>query len=323
MVVDIHAHLFAPAAHRELREHPERFPGIEVVSASGETTFVFPGLSRSPPVPEAMTDLEARLRWMDEEGIDLQVFGPWTDLLGYTLPLDQGAEWARFQNEHSSRLCADTPRLIPMATVPLQSPRLAARELEAARELGCRGVMIGSATPERELDSPELEPFWDAAAGLRMPVFVHPIFLTRDPRLDAFGLANAVGRANETALAISRLLFSGALLRYPDLAVIVAHGGAAIPFLLGRLRRNHQLDPVERADPVAGFQRLFFDSVVLEAGAVHRLVEIAGSDRVLMGSDSPFPWEPHPVRTVRSSDLSATAIAGIEGGNAAALFGLE
>lgn len=320
-VVDIHSHLLPPAVVDELRKHPGAFPGVEVADLAGEAkAFRFQGLPDCPPMPASVMDVDRRVHWLDEEGVDVQLCAPWTDLFGYTLDPREASAWSRFYNEQMAALA--TGRLVPVATVPLQAPSAAVHELEMARSMGCVGVMIGTRTPTLELDAEELNEFWEAAAALNMPVFVHPIFLETDPRLDAYGLRNAVGRATESLIALSRLLLAGTILRHSGLTLIVAHGGAGLPSLLGRLRRNYEQAIGERADPVAGYGRLYFDSVVIDPRVLRDLVALAGADHVLMGSDYPFPWEPHPRRLIEDADPERSWEAAVLGGNARRLFGL-
>jgi aminocarboxymuconate-semialdehyde decarboxylase len=285
--------------------------------------LLFDGLEEpSPPMPPHVEDLDTAEERAAHQGIDLVLFGPWTDLFGYTLDPDEGAAWARFCNEAAVEAAA-ARAMLPLATVPLQSPELAVRELEASRDLGCRGVMIGTRTRSGDLDAPELNAFWEAASALQLPVFLHPILLARDPRLADYGLGNAIGRANETLVSVSRLLFAGVLQRHEHLTLIVAHGGAGLLAMLPRLHRNHELAPSERADPVQGFHRLFFDSVVLDPQLLRRLVAVVGDDRVLLGSDTPFPWEPKPRETVEAAGLDPPSTELVLRGNAERLFRLE
>jgi len=276
----------------------------------------------SPPIPPGAEDLEAAETLAARQRIGLVLFGPWTDLFGYTLDPDEGAAWASFCNEAAVK-AASQRAMLPLATVPLQSPELAVRELEASKDLGCHGVMIGTRTPNHDLDAPELNSFWEAASALQLPVFLHPIFLGRDPRLADYGLSNAVGRANETLLSVSRLLFAGVLQRHETLSLIVAHGGASLVAMLPRLHRNHELAPSRGADPVEGFHRLFFDSVVLDPTLLRQLVAMVGPDRVLLGSDAPFQWDPTPRETVEAAALDPGSTDLILRANAERLFRLN
>jgi len=320
-VIDVHSHLLPPAVIDELKQHPRVFPGIEATDLpGGAKAFRFQGLPDCPPMPASVLDVDRRVQWLDEEVIDVQLCAPWTDLFGYTLDPKEASAWSRFYNEQLVALA--TTRLVPVATVPLQAPSAAVHELELARSMGCVGVMIGTRTPAFDLDAEALDEFWEAAAALHMPVVVHPIFLEKNPRLDDYGLRNAVGRANETLIALSRLLLAGTILRHRGLTVLVAHGGAGLPSLLGRLHRNYEQATDELADPIAGFRRLYFDSVVIDPRVLRDLVALAGEDQVLMGSDYPFRWEPHPRKLIEDADPEHAWEAAVLGRNARRLFGL-
>src|SRR6266545_3686956 len=78
----------------------------------------------------------------------------------------------------------------------------------------------------------------EAASAKQATLFVHPTFGARDDRLKAYGLVSAVGRVTDTSIAIARLLFSGHLTRYPGVNLVISHGGAALPMMLGRLRQS-------------------------------------------------------------------------------------
>jgi aminocarboxymuconate-semialdehyde decarboxylase len=171
------------------------------------------------------------------------------------------------------------------------------------------------------LDDPDLEPFWEVASARKATLFVHPMFACGDDRLGDYDLVNAVGRLTDTTTAVARLLFSGHLQRYPGMALIVSHGGAALPYALGRLRRNLAAHPGAYADPMDGFRRLYFDTVLFEARALRYLCDVAGADKVLLGSDHPFPiGDPAPLRVVDEAPLSAAERRSIVGDTAAHLF---
>ena len=179
---------------------------------------------------------------------------------------------------------------VPLATVPLQSGERAARVLEDALNAGFHGAMIAT-QPKGQggvLDDPDLNPFWEAANARKATIFVHPTFGASDERLKGHGLVNALGRITDTTIAVSRLLYSGHLLRYPDMKMVVAHGGAALPMALGRLRASHATSPDGRTDPVASFNKLYFDSVVYDTQTLRFLCGMAGASRVMMGTDQPF-----------------------------------
>lgn len=321
-VVDVHIHGVPP----DLVAAVERgvFPSVGVTRVDGQAVFAFPGLDPSPPGPAGLSDLRRLADFAAAEGIDVQIVGPWTDLLGYTLPAREAAGWSRAYNEALAGICAAAPGRVPMGTIPLVHPEAAIQELVAAQQLGCRGIMIGTDLPGCDLDDPRLDPVWEAAAGLRMPVLVHPTFLCVPQRLRRRGLKNAVGRAGDLAVALAQLIYSGALLRHQALEVVAPLGGGALVPLWQRIRRNQEVGwAAASVDVEASLARLHFDSIVLDSAYLRYLVQRVGPGRVIMGSDYPFPWEPHPPRFVAEAGLCPEETAAVLGGTAAALYGLE
>jgi aminocarboxymuconate-semialdehyde decarboxylase len=321
-VVDVHVH----AAPRQLADEVSRgtFPGVAVEFADGTPRFRFPDMAASPWLPDAILDVAEIAGWASGKAVDVQLVGPWTDLFGYTLPPGEAADWSRRYNEVLVDACRQHHSTLPIGTIPMAAPAAAVAELEAAKELGCRGVMIGTDIPGLHLGSPELDPVWEVAAALRMPVLLHPTHLHLPDDLHGAGLKNAVGRAGPTAVALARLIYGGALVRYPGLAVIASHGGGAFAAVAPRIVRNHELGWSEsNYDPQESIARLYFDSVVLDSGYLQYLVRSFGVDRFLLGSDFPFPWEVDPVGTVTGTTLTRDEQRAVLGGNAARLFDLS
>jgi aminocarboxymuconate-semialdehyde decarboxylase len=323
-VIDVHAH-FVPGRLTEHLQGPSR-PSSNIGTrrlADGRISFTFPGLPPTRPMPDVLTDPTRAMVWLEQAGIDRHIVSVWSDLFGYSLPPDEGAAWSRLVNEEMMRAIRGMERIHAMATVPVQSGRHAVQELQAAKKLGYCGVTVGTGAPGRELDDPDLEVFWEAAGELAMPVFIHPMYPYGERRLESYGLGNAVGRLNDTTIAVYRLLFAGVPVRRPALAVIVAHGGGGVPYALGRLKRNHALAADSLADPAAGFRRLYFDTVVFEPAALRYLLTVAGADRIMLGSDYPFPiQDPEPLRVVREAVSDEATVEAILGGNARRIFAL-
>lgn len=320
VVVDCHAHHIPVDIIQVLREGV-LFPGIALQESGEEVRFSFPGLPLSPPAPTLISHLPQFLTWQDNSGIDFQLLSPWTDLLGYTLGEDEASAWVSYLNDCMMAATSGSHRFASLAAIPLPHPEAAVAEIRRAKSAGHCGVVIGTSIPEVEFDDRRLEPIWAELAHANMPVLLHPIFLERDPRMQAYGLANAVGRAQETTIALSHLLLSGALIRNPGLRVVVAHGGGTLPFLLRRLQRAFELSP-QASSPAEGFGRLYLDSVVLDPRVLRALLTFTTPDRILLGSDYPFPWEPDPVSFVDSVFADRQTARGVLGANACDLFRL-
>jgi aminocarboxymuconate-semialdehyde decarboxylase len=155
------------------------------------------------------------------------------------------------------------------------------------------------------LDDKNLDPFWEAASKLGAPVVLHPMFICGEPRVADYDLVNAIGRVADTSIAVSRLLFSGHILKYSGMKFVLSHGGAALPFALGRLARNFQISQGKYADPRKGFAAMYYDTCVFDADSLEYLIKKAGVERVMLGSDAPFPiGDPEPQKVVAAANLT-------------------
>jgi aminocarboxymuconate-semialdehyde decarboxylase len=322
-VVDVHAHA-APV--RWLAE--TRFPHV-TVTPSGSVTFGDEPAGR--PLAAGLSDLSdpgARGSWLIAQRVDRQVVSVWSDLFGYSLPAGEGADWAAQLTCALRALCEPDPRLTALATVPLQDPVAAAAAVSGVRGgpgdpggPGVPGVVIGTRAGGRELDDAAFTPFWEAADEAGAVVFLHAGFGAAGPRYADFGLMNGLGRIEDGTVTLARLLYAGIPARYPGLKLVVANGGGAVPYVLGRLVRNHLLDPVRTHDPLESFALVYFDSVLSDSVALEFLVAKAGADHVLLGSDYPFGiGDPAPRETVLRARLTLAERELILGQTAAALF---
>ena len=324
MIIDTHAHVVPATMLDALRAEARLFPSVLLHDAAAPR-MEFGGDGPGRPIQPRLHDLAQRRGWLDAARIDRQLVGGWTDIYGYALPAEEGADWARFYNEHMARDATALDRLSALATVPLQDGRLAARVLEEALDAGFAGAMIATQPKGTggNLDDPSLDPFWELASARRAAIFLHPHYICSDDRLDGYDLVNAVGRLADTTIAAARLLFSGHLTRFPGVSLVLSHAGGALPYALGRLKRNRAIH-TDYADPEAGFRRLYFDTVLFEPPALRFLCDVAGADKVMLGSDFPFGiGDPDPRGVVDRTALSAAERDAILGGNAARVFHID
>jgi len=326
MVIDIHAHILPQNTLQALRERQSEFPNVLLIENNDQYQLSFAGGKPTRPIMPKLRDAEPRAQWLRDQEIELQLPGGWLDSFGYELSADEGAAWSRFLNSQMLEATRDDPSLIPLATVPLQNGALAAQVLREAVAAGMPGAMIGT-LPNGiggNLDDPDLDPFWQVATELDVPVMVHPMYASGDDRLADYQMVNAVGRVTDVSIAIARLLFSGHLLKYDGLKVIASTGGGALPWMIGRLERNYAVHPGQFSDPVAGLHRLYFDSIVFRAESLRFLIDLVGVDRIMLGSDYPFPiGDLTPRGIIEMSGLSDEDIETIQWGNAAKVFKLQ
>jgi aminocarboxymuconate-semialdehyde decarboxylase len=324
MIVDSHAHLVPPSLLEAIRAQSARFPSVRTIEQDGSLAFAFAGAKPTRPVSKPLTDVVGRLAWMQKNGIEAQVVGGWVDMFGYELPREEGAAWAEFINAHLLAARKAEPRFVPLGTVPLQDGGAAAEVLQSALASGFAGVMIGTLPRGvgSVLDAPNLEPFWQAASDKGAVVHIHPSFEAGDARVNDYGLANAVGRITDAMIACSRLIASGHVMRYAGAKIVVPIGAAGLPFVLGRLARNHAITP-GLGDPKEALQQIYVDTILHDPRVLRFVIDMIGSDRMMMGSDMPFPiGDMEPLRIVKAAGLSDQDAARINGGLAKQLFRL-
>ncbi|MFE7172321.1 amidohydrolase family protein [Streptomyces sp. NPDC057616] len=297
VVVDTHAHHVGTYAVERIRDegadHHVRLVTRETAGKPVTRVEVAGRPSGLPLLPQ-LSDVPARLAWMDAAGVDLQLVAPWMDLAGYELDPDDGLWLARVQNDSAAELRATHNRFLTAAAVPLQHGQYAAAELRrAVTELGHVAVQIGARVGELGLDDLSLDPFWDTAEELGVPVIVHPAELDVPERSRRLFLHILVGNPSETTFAAAALLLGGVLERRPGLRVLLVHGGGFVPYQIGRLQQGFTAAPPQfRArgsrSPRDLLGQLFYDTVLHDDDALRHLLDFAGG-HVVLGSDYPFP----------------------------------
>ncbi|HVH35451.1 MAG TPA: amidohydrolase family protein [Tahibacter sp.] len=257
-------------------------------------------------------------------GVQVQVISTVPVLFSYWAKASQALELHRHLNDHTASICRDHPRhYAGIGTVPLQSPTLAIQEMQrCVEQLGLSGVQIGSHVENWNLDAPELFPFFEAAADLGCAILVHPWDMMGRDSMPKYWLPWLVGMPAEQSRAACCLILGGVLERLPELRVCLAHGGGSFPYTIGRIEHGFRMRPdlvaTDNArSPREYFDRLFFDSCVHDPHALRYLVDVAGADRVMLGTDYPFPLgEQEPGSGIAALQLDETAAARLYHGTA-------
>jgi len=284
------------------------------------------GLHVDFEIVPSFVEPDAKLAELESKGLDAAVVSVAPPLFYYHLEGEEAGEaMSRATNEGLAEFCASDPeRLRWLATVPMQAPDRAVAVLSEAVAAGAVGVEIGTAVAGRRLDEPAFEPFWSAAERLGIPVTLHPAYGEHNSALDAYYFENVLGFLFETTITIERLIVAGVLDRHEGLRLVLLHGGGYFPYQVGRLRHARTVRPELEdapADPWAYRDRLHFDIITHDPSALAYLIERAGADRVVLGTDLPFDMAtPDPIGLLdaAASDEAALAIAE---GNPAALYG--
>jgi aminocarboxymuconate-semialdehyde decarboxylase len=173
------------------------------------------------------------------------------------------------------------------------------------------------------LDAADLDPFWQAADETDAVIHIHPSFDAGDKRVNDFGLANGLGRITDAVVAVARLISAGHVTKYKNAKFFAPMGAAALPFVLGRLKRNAAITP-GIGDPVEALSRIYTDTILHDVRVLKFVIEMMGTERLMMGSDMPFPiGDLEPTKIVAGAGLSKDHAASINGGLAARLFRIQ
>ena len=233
------------------------------------------------------------------------------------------AHFSRRQNEAIQAVVQKHPdRFVGFGSVPLQSVADSIAIAEEAKSMGLKGLEIGNAVGDKPLDDPLFAPFFEAAQNLDLLLFVHPLeggLDTDDPLAPILG--NVLQFTFRTTLMVERMIVQGMFEKYPNLRLCLSHGGGLLPFNIWRLDHSYGLRPQLKKiiphKPSEYLKRLYFDSIVHSVAALQYLVQVAGSDRVVIGTDYPMAMGDFGcVDKVNALDLSPADRELILGGNA-------
>jgi 2,3-dihydroxybenzoate decarboxylase len=259
---------------------------------------------------------ERRLAAMDRAGIEyalLSIAGPGVQVEPNTAKALGLAEDAN--DRLAAEIAKSSTRYGGLAHVALQDPAAAARELErAVTKLGFRGVMVNGATLGAYLDEDRFSPFWEAAADLGAPVYIHPANPADRPAMYAdhpelFGPVWSWGV--ETATHALRIVFAGVFERYPKAMLILGHMGEAIPFQLWRIDGRWLVaNRGTRALPRPPSYYVKTNMLVTTSGVSSRepllcAIDALGADRVLFSADYPFEDSAEAARFMDEAPVDA------------------
>ncbi len=327
-VIDVHTHLV-----------PRGWPDLSTVCGgsgwpwlridSERSAMIMVGEQEFRPITATAWDPATRLADMDDDGVGIQVVSPTPVFFSYDRPAAQAVKVARIFNDLTLEILDGHPRFVPFCQVPLQDPEAACEELDRCLAAGHVGVEIGNHVGDRDLDDAGIVEFLHHCAEVGAPVLVHPWDMPGGPRLDRWMARWLVGMPAETHLSLLAMVLGGVFDQLPPtLRICFAHGGGSFPFWLGRADNAwHRRGDVVRgrsAHPPSHYvDRFYVDTVVFSQQALRLLVDTLGTERILLGSDYPYPLGERPAgRVIREAEfLSDADRAALLGGNARRFLG--
>ncbi|MFN8061375.1 MAG: amidohydrolase family protein, partial [Vicinamibacterales bacterium] len=268
-------------------------------------------------------------RVLEQEDVALQVLSFTTPGTHVEAPATALSLARSINDAFASIIAARPARFSALANLPLNDPQASVVELErAVRELRLPGAMIFSNVNGIPLSSERYWPLYERANDLDAVLYIHPTYPVGVESMLDFWLMPLLGFPFDTTLAISKLVLTGILDRYPRIKWVLGHLGGTIPFLAERLDRGFHAfrecrTHIDRP-PSEYFKRCYFDTVNFDDAALALALAFAGPRQLLAGSDYPHLIGSIPMMRAGVERLPASdeVKAQIAGGNAARIFGL-
>jgi len=326
--VDVHAHYFPEPFVKVINEQGGP-PGVSFDLSNPDAPIFVIGGGRIP-IDVTYWDLERRLKRMDAQGVRTHALSLTTPFV-YWAPPERGAALARLVNDSMVAAHTSYPdRFVGCATLPIQAPELAVKELERlAGSRAIRGAYMPTSFAGKELSDPSLFPIYAKCEAMNLPILLHPdqaAAAMGAGRLQKFYTANTLGNPFDTGIAVTNLVFGGVMDRFPKLNIVLPHAGGVVPFLAGRLQHGQAVRPETKDTAQRPFmeylRRFHYDTIVHDAKLLRFLVDLVGVDRVMLGSDYCFDMGyERPREIIDALKLSAADRDRIDFGNAARVVG--
>lgn len=252
----------------------------------------------------ALYDMEERFRIMDKYGGVLQVLSAGLPPVSMIGDRSKALEVARIANDEMAELVLKYPdRFIgAIAAIPMIDMDDALSEVDRAiSDLKCRGVEIPTPINDKPLDSEEFLPLYEKMQQYNLPVFIHPDryvdypdYRTEDR--SKYFIYTLWGWPYETTVAMTRLVCSGVLEKFPELKVIVHHCGAMVPYFKERISNFYDLfqmraglDLPLRHSPIDYFKKFYLDTALYgNPSALMCAYEFVGAGNMVFGADMPL-----------------------------------
>jgi aminocarboxymuconate-semialdehyde decarboxylase len=278
---DIHTHLIPPTVLAAARRGEY---GLSVENAS----LVVGGQDRLPL--RRLGDPTALLDWVSSQELDGAAVSVPPALFRYDLEGSAAVDWAALVNQGLRELVG--PQLRVLAQLPLLHPEVGLLATQVAAEGVFSGFALGTVTTSSGYGAPGLEPLWEVLHAAEAFTLIHPGH-SPDERLDSYYLSNLLGNPYETALAAAGLVFADVPARFPGIRFCLCHGGGITAAVAGRWQQG-----IDTARPgitppsqsvAAVLQQFYVDDLVHDTDVLALLGATFGAERVLAGSDWPFP----------------------------------
>lgn len=308
--IDMHTHILP----KQLPNFAEKFgygDFIHLIQNDDDTADMMKGGEFFRRIKSNCWDAELRMKEYEEFDTRVQVVCTIPVMFSYWAKAAHTLELAKFLNDDIANLAAKYPkRYIGLGTVPMQDAKYAIEELERIKEIGLKGIQIGSNINDLNLSEPEFFPIFEAAQDLNLAVMIHPWNMMGFDDMRKYWLPWLVGMPAETSRAACSLIFGGVLEKLPNLRVNFSHAGGAFLPTLGRIEHGFNCRPDLVAvdndkNPREYLGKFWVDCITHDLKLLEYILDLQGSKRVTLGSDYPFPLGDLEIgKFIEESDLS-------------------
>lgn len=275
-------------------------------------------------------DPEERIEEYAQFNTQVQVVCTIPVLFSYWAKPQDGLEVSEYLNDNLAELVTKYPKnYIGLGTLPMQAPDLAVKELERCKEIGLVGVQIGSNINDKNLSEPEFFPVFEALERLDMALLVHPWNMMGFYSMRKYWLPWLVGMPAETSRAICSMIFGGVFAKFPKLRACFAHAGGSFLPTIGRIEHGYNCRPDLVAvdndvNPRNYLGKFWVDCITHDPKLLQYVLDVAGTDKVTLGSDYPFPLGDLEIGAfIEKMDLPKQTVEQVFCDNTLAWLGLE
>ncbi len=282
MIIDCHGHYTtAPEAHNLWRK-------AQVAAfQAGEPFPAYPVISDD----EIRDSIEQnQLRLLRERGADMTIFSPRASAMEHHVGDESvSLAWSRSCNDLIARVVELYPAtFVGVCQLP-QSPGVpiarSIAELErCVNELGFVGLNLNPDPSGGRWDGPPLTdrawyPMYEAMVALDVPAMIH-VSGSCNPNFHATGAHNIIADTTAFMQLIQGDLFAD----FPELRLVIPHGGGAVPYHWGRYRGlADMLDKPPLSEHV--MRNVYFDTCVYHQAGIDLLFEVIDHRNILFGSE--------------------------------------
>ena len=260
-----------------------------------------------PCVP--LYDMDQRFRIMDkyEDIVQVLTVGPVPPLETFA-DAEKSVDLAKMANDEMAELVLKyRDRFVAsIALLPMNNVEASIKEADRAiNDLGFRGIYMHTNINGKPLDSPEFLPLFEKMAGYNLPIYIHPWrsddftdYQTEDA--SKYAIASTFGWPYETTVAMTRLIFSGILEKYPNLKIVTHHCGGMVPYYAQRIYQHYGQQAMgfrRRAEYMHGltktpleYYKMFYNDTAIHGNtpALMLAYHFWGAEHIVFGADMPL-----------------------------------